>query len=71
MTPFADPLTVRRMTPPGSECYVRPSALLSINASEEEDVELIWTHTVDGRSFVSGYRLVPKLPLGLRRIGHD
>jgi hypothetical protein len=71
MTPFADPLTVRRMTPPGSEGYVRPSALLSINASEEEDVELIWTHTVDGRSFVSGYRLVPKLPLGLRRIEHD
>jgi hypothetical protein len=40
---------------------VRPPALLSVDRDENEDVEWIWTHPVDGHSFVSGYRVVPRL----------
>lgn len=68
MTPANTPLADRRVSPPGSEAYVRPPALLCVTVADDEDVEWIWAHTADGRSVVSGYRIVPKLPLGLRTL---
>jgi hypothetical protein len=51
--------------PPGSDSYIRPPAVLSVEVGEDEDVEWIWTHGTDGRSVVTGYRIVPRLPRSL------
>jgi hypothetical protein len=40
--------------------------LLSVNVYDDEDVEWIWTHYADGRSAVTGYRIVYNLPTSLR-----
>jgi hypothetical protein len=63
--------TARAISPPGSEGLVRPPALLSVEVGEDEEAVCIWSHTVDGRSVATGYRIVPKLRLGLRRMGQD
>lgn len=68
MTPFANPLADRRVSPSSSEGNVRPPAVLSVTVANDEDVEWIWTHTANGRSVASGYRIVPKQPLGLRTL---
>ena len=38
------------------------ATLLNVNCAEDEDVEWQWTETATGR-FVSGYRIVPRIPL--------
>ncbi len=68
MTNVAGPVAYRK-SPPGSDGYVRPPALLSVDVGELEKVRWIWTHPVDGQSFVSGYRIVPKLPAIVTRGG--
>lgn len=35
------------------------SAVLNVECGENEDVEWLWTQTLEGR-FVSGYRIVPR-----------
>lgn len=52
---------------PRLDAEVRPPALLSVEVSEGEEVEWIWTHDADGHSMVSGYRVVPKWPRDLLR----
>jgi hypothetical protein len=37
-----------------------PSQILSVDLAEDEDVEWNWTHFTDGRSAVTGYRIVKK-----------
>lgn len=37
------------------------STVLSVECAEDEEIEWQWTETAEGR-FVSGYRLVPRLP---------
>jgi hypothetical protein len=36
--------------------------LLSVNLNDGEEIDWIWTHPQDGPGYVSGYRIVPKLP---------
>jgi hypothetical protein len=55
-----------RITAPSANNCLRPPALLTVTVEEGESVEWIWTHSVDGRSTVTGYRIVPKLPNLLR-----
>ena len=50
-----------RSTPPASDWRVQPPALLSVHVDDDEDVEWQWTHFADGRSMVTGYRIVPRL----------
>jgi hypothetical protein len=59
----------RRVEPPTSDPYLRPPALLRVRLDDDEDVEWQWTHFVDGRSVVTGYRIVKrdKLAAKLRR----
>jgi hypothetical protein len=45
----------------GTSWHVQPPALLGVRVDEDEDVEWQWTHFVDGRSVVTGYRVVPRL----------
>lgn len=35
------------------------STVLNVECAENEDVEWLWTETLEGR-FVSGYRIVPR-----------
>jgi hypothetical protein len=35
------------------------STVLNVECAEDEDVEWMWTETLEGR-FVSGYRIVPR-----------
>lgn len=37
-----------------------PAVVINAECAEDEEIEWIWTETVEGR-FVSGYRVVPKL----------
>lgn len=46
--------------PPPSNPRLR-APVLSVECAEDEEVEWQWTDTAEGR-FVSGYRLVPRLP---------
>lgn len=62
MTPIATPVA-EQLAPPGSQGLVRAPALLSLNVGADEDVEWIWTHTADGRSVVTGYRIASQLPV--------
>lgn len=77
MIRVASLITDHRVSPPGSEGYVRPPAILSVKVAADEEVEWIWTHATSGCSVVSGYRITPRLPLSLRRLpsnegrGHD
>jgi len=50
-----------RRTPPASDWRVQPPALVSVQVDEDENVEWQWTHFADGRSVVTGYRIVPRL----------
>lgn len=45
---------------------IRPPALLGVDLADHEEVQWIWTHTADGQSMATGYRIVPRLPIGLR-----
>ena len=56
-----------RVMPPAADNYLRPPALLSVEVDEGDDIEWIWTHYADGRSAVTGYRIVPKLPRAPRQ----
>ena len=49
--------------PAGNDPVLRPPALLSVEVNEGDEVEWIWTHYADGRSVVTGYRIVPMLPI--------
>jgi hypothetical protein len=49
-----------RVNAPATYFYPRPPALLSVAVEEGEDVKWIWTHFADGRSVVTGYRIVSK-----------
>jgi hypothetical protein len=40
--------------------------LLSVELDDGEEIEWIWTHRVEGSSYVSGYRIVPRLPWSAR-----
>jgi hypothetical protein len=56
--------TTRTLSAPeGTSLHVRPPALLGVRVDEDEDVEWQWTHFVDGRSVVTGYRVVSRLQL--------
>jgi hypothetical protein len=37
------------------------STVLNVECAEDDEVEWAWTETADGR-FVSGYRIVPRVP---------
>jgi len=37
------------------------SGVLNVDCAEDEEVEWYWTETAAGR-FVSGYRIVPRMP---------
>jgi hypothetical protein len=50
------------VAPPADDNRLRPPMLLSVEVEDEETIEWIWTHFADGRSAVTGYRVVPKLP---------
>ena len=47
---------------PRDDHPLRPPMLLAVDVAEDEEVEWFWTHYIDGRSVVTGYRAVPKLP---------
>ena len=47
--------------PEGTSWQVQPPALLGVHLDEDEDVAWQWTHYVDGRSVVTGYRIIPLL----------
>ena len=49
------------MSAPSADWHVRPPALLSVRVDEGEAVEWQWTHFVDGRSVVTGYRIVNRV----------
>jgi hypothetical protein len=53
----------RCVEPPASDGYVRPPALLAVDIADDEEIEWIWTHYIDGRSVVGGYRIMPKRDL--------
>jgi len=62
---MSDPLAshaTRRivLAPPPSNPRLQAS-VLSVECAADEEVEWQWTETAEGR-FVSGYRLVPRLP---------
>jgi hypothetical protein len=63
----------RTMSAPNSDWHVQPPALLSVRADEDEDIERAWTHFVDGRSVVTGYRIVNhlQLPDAFKRRFHE
>lgn len=67
MMNVANPVA-RQVSPPGSHGEVRPPALLSVELREGEDAQWIWTHYADGRSIVTGYRIVPQLPRSLQTL---
>ena len=50
-----------RRTPPAGDWRVQPPALVSVRVNDDEDIDWQWTHFVDGRSVVTGYRIVPRL----------
>jgi len=37
-----------------------PPAVISVELDEVEDLEWIWTHTLDGESVVTGYTIIKK-----------
>jgi hypothetical protein len=45
---------------PSSTGMLIPGGVLSVMLDEDEDVEWQWTHYADGRSVVTGYRIVKK-----------
>jgi len=49
-----------RRTPPASDRCLQPPALVSVRVDDDEDVEWQWTHFSDGRSMVTGYRIVSR-----------
>jgi len=53
----------RAMSAPNAGWHVRPLALLSVRVDEDEEIEWQWTHFVDGRSVVTGYRIVNRVQL--------
>ena len=53
---------MKELVPPADGNRLRPPMLLSVEVENGETVEWIWTHFADGRSAVTGYRVVPKLP---------
>jgi hypothetical protein len=58
-----DPKHKRRQivpAPPPSHPRLH-STVLSVECAEGHEIQWLWTETADGR-FVSGYRLVPRLP---------
>ena len=63
----------REMRSPSTLGLVQPPALLSVRVEDDEDVEWQWTHLVDGRSMVTGYRIVNRLQWlnALQRRFHD
>ena len=50
--------TTRRVAAPRPTDCRQVQPILSVEAEPGEDVEWIWTHYPDGRSAVTGYRLV-------------
>jgi hypothetical protein len=54
-------------TPPASGWRLQPPALVSVQVDDDEDVEWQWTHFADGRSMVTGYRIVNR-PQSLRKL---
>jgi hypothetical protein len=61
--------TTLRIVNPPSACGPPPAgSLLNVFLSDDEDVEWIWTHYADGRSAVSGYRIVPRAKGALEQL---
>jgi hypothetical protein len=65
-TMTALPADRQHVSAPGLDNVLRPPALVSVELDEGEEVEWIWTHYADGRSVVSGYRIVHNLPSNLK-----
>jgi hypothetical protein len=50
----------RIVQPPVTDGSVGASSVLSVALAEDEEVNWLWTHLPDGRSFVSGYEVIKK-----------
>jgi len=48
----------RTIQAPSSSDATKPGAFISVDVDLDQDVEWIWTHYPDGRSAVTGYRVV-------------
>ena len=42
---------------PKLDNYLRPPAVLGVAIKDGEEIEWQWTHTIDGRSIVTGYSI--------------
>lgn len=55
-----DQRTVTAPPPSPASAKPLPNRIFSVVLRGNEDVEWIWTHSTDGVSYVSGYKIVEK-----------
>jgi hypothetical protein len=52
--------TVAAPPPSPPSARTLPNQVFSVCLNADEDVEWLWTHSMDGTSYVSGYRITRK-----------
>jgi hypothetical protein len=64
--------TGRKFQPaPFQSAPLHTGSIQGVWLNPTEDVEWTWTHTLDGKSYISGYTIKPKLPMGKEKSDNE